>query len=168
MKHISILFFTALVFLSACDNNNTGQPDNKVGTTTAGVQNKASTEQELHGKLDEWIRAIVTQDRVKLNTLASDDHLYTGFDGSTFTKSSNIESLTNPMFRIEKIETEDVKVRIYGNTGVVTGIAKLKMSAESGASTSDTRFTQTWVQQQNDWKLVSEHTSQIPAQSGGQ
>jgi uncharacterized protein (TIGR02246 family) len=160
-----ILIATATIFAS-CEKNDASNPENRVGATTAGVQNEAATEQEVRNKLDEWIKAIMQQDRAALNRLATDDHMYTGFDGSTFSKAANIESLTNPMFHIGTIETEDVKVKTYDNAAIVTGKALLKMTAESGSSESATRFTQTWVRRNGEWQLAAEHTSQIPQDAG--
>lgn len=154
MKYFLALAICCSVILTSCDN--TGA----VPAVTSG--NSAQTEQEVRNLLKEWITAITQQDTATLNRLAADEHVFTGFDGSTMTKRDNIESLSNPMFHIGSIQTEDVKVQTYGDAAVITGKAILKMTEESGSSESRTRFTQTWIRRNGAWQLVAEHTSQLP------
>ena len=171
MKNSFILALCFSAVFASCDNTGTvpaAQQENQ--NTTLGsrseTQTTAQAEQEIRDRLDEWIKAIMQQDKATLNRLAADEHIYTGFDGSTFTKAANIESLTNPMFHIGIIETEDVKVIAHGDAAVITGRANLKMTAESGSSESATRFTQTWIRRNGAWQLAAEHTSQVPKDAG--
>jgi ketosteroid isomerase-like protein len=166
VKYTFILGLCCSVIFASCDNTGTvPAAEQNTETTTFGgkqTQTPAQAEQEIRDRLDEWIKAIMQQDKAALNRLAADEHIYTGFDGSTFTKAANIESLTNPMFHIGTIETEDVKVQTHGDAAVITGRANLKMTAESGSSESATRFTQTWIRRNGVWQLAAEHTSQVP------
>ncbi|MES2764277.1 MAG: nuclear transport factor 2 family protein [Bacteroidota bacterium] len=156
MKILSAFFCVMVLLLTSCEQKT-------YNTTSEGSsQNASQQEQEIKNLLNEWTTAITQQDAEALNRLAADEHFFTGFDGTMLTKQDNIASLTNPMFHIGAIETQDVKVHTYADAAVITGKANLTMTAESGSSKSSTRFTQTWIRNNGVWQLVAEHTSNLP------
>ena len=54
--------------------------------------------------------------------------------------------------------TSDVSVRVYGSTGVATGIATTKNSA---GATGQSRFLQAWTWEQGQWRLAASQATPI-------
>src|SRR5258707_2864125 len=85
-------------------------------------QNKSTPAKakEVLAKIEkDWGDANVSQDTGTLNRILSDDIVFTTYDGKVLNKASVLESVKNE--KIESDEQSDIVVRIYGNTGVVTG-----------------------------------------------
>ena len=55
----------------------------------------------------------------------------------------------------------DMKVRIYGNTAVITGISNEKIRFKGNESMVRYRRTTVYVRRQNRWQCVSFHGSRI-------
>ena len=54
------------------------------------------------------------------------------------------------------------KIRLYGDSAIVTGITSIK--GHSGGTTfeGDFQFTDTWVRHDGGWKLAASHASRLP------
>jgi hypothetical protein len=60
---------------------------------------------------------------------------------------------------------EDVRVRFYGDTAIVTGrlVTKAKVGVQEIAGFTS-RFTDTWVRRQGRWQVVARHYSRVPVE----
>jgi len=61
--------------------------------------------------------------------------------------------------KFQSITTDDVQVRVYGNTAVETGRSTMIGQDKGQIVPRDTRFTRVWVKQQGRWRLVANHYS---------
>ena len=62
----------------------------------------------------------------------------------------------------DMFRNHDQKVRLYGDSAIVTGITTIK--GQSGGKTfeGDFQFTDTWVHRDGHWKLAASHASRLP------
>lgn len=68
-----------------------------------------------------WANAVVSRDMNVLDKLFSDDLFITTYDGKTRGKEQELEVLKpSPDVKTISVENEDVRVKIYGKTSVVT------------------------------------------------
>ncbi len=82
------------------------------------------------------------------------------------TKAENEARFKDPSVRrgrIESLSSDDVKVRVYGDsTAIVTGSWKRASKDADGKDTSAAgRFTRVWVKQNGKWMLAAAHYSPI-------
>jgi len=75
------------------------------------------------------------------------------------TKPQVIADFTSGNLRFQSITTDDVKVRVYGNAAVETGLSTMNGQDKGNAVPHDTRFTRVWIKQQGRWRLVANHYS---------
>ena len=54
---------------------------------------------------------------------------------------------------------DEVRVRVYENTAVETGLSTMVGQDKGKAVPRDTRFTRVWVKQEGRWRLVANHYS---------
>lgn len=59
-----------------------------------------------------------------------------------------------------RYETSDIRVRIYGDTAVVSGRLKRIRQINGKELTDDWRFTKVYVRQAQEWRVVSFHASE--------
>jgi ketosteroid isomerase-like protein len=97
-----------------------------------------------------------------LSSLIADDYVITMEDGATLGKVGFISHTAEPSEHVETSEFGDIKIRMHGDTAIVTG--SYHESGESGGKHFDyrDRLTDVWMKIDGKWKLVASHYS-IPA-----
>jgi ketosteroid isomerase-like protein len=67
--------------------------------------------------------------------------------------------------KISELTESDVKARMFGNTGIVTGLLHLKAMVGDKDISGEYRWTRVYVKQGDEWKVVTEqHTYVLPPQ----
>ena len=137
-----------------------------VAVPAMGVAQKQSADshrtsvEEAIKKLDnERIQAQIHADATALDRIYAPDFIGVGPSGRVRTKPQVILDFTSGDLRLQSITTDDVQVRVYGNTAVETGRSTMIGQDKGQTVPRDTRFTRVWVKQQGRWRLVANHYS---------
>ena len=120
---------------------------------------RKSVEQAIRRLDDERIQAQVHADATALDRIYADDFIGVGPSGTVRTKPQVIADFTSHDLKFQSITTEEVQVRVYGNTAVETGRSTMTGQDKGKDVPRDTRFTRVWVKQQGRWRLVANHYS---------
>jgi ketosteroid isomerase-like protein len=116
--------------------------------------------EEAIKKLDnERIQAQIHADATALDRIYAADFIGVGPSGTLRTKPQVISDFTSGDLKFQSITTDDVQVRVYGNTAVETGRSTMNGQDKGKTVPRDTRFTRVWVRQQGRWRLVANHYS---------
>ena len=116
--------------------------------------------EEAIRKLDnERIQAQIHADARALDRIYAADFIGVGPSGTVRTKPQVILDFTSGDLKFQSITTDDVQVRVYGNTAVETGRSTMIGEDKGQTVPRDTRFTRVWVKQQGRWLLVANHYS---------
>src|ERR1044071_211373 len=116
--------------------------------------------EEAIKKLDnERIQAQIHADATSLDRIYAADFIGVGPSGTLRTKPQVISDFTSGDLKFQSITTDDVQVRVYGNTAVETGRSTMTGQDKGKTVPRDTRFTRVWVKQQGRWRLVANHYS---------
>jgi FKBP-type peptidyl-prolyl cis-trans isomerase FkpA len=91
-------------------------------TKTRPVQ-VAEVEAELKTLKREWFDAVTKNDVATLNRIFADDFIAMSSDGSFLTKTEMTDLLSSGRIKVDEIKVDEFKLRLYGNTAVVTGRA---------------------------------------------
>ena len=119
------------------------------------------TSAEISKWMDKEADAYIKSDDKALGEMLADDFVLVASVGQTFDKPSILASLRDGKLKIEAIPTEDVKIRVYGNTAVVTGQSKLKGTFD-GTDISEThRFTNVLIKHDGRWQCVNAQMTRI-------
>ena len=130
-----------------------GQKQSARGSRTTSVE-------EAIRKLDnERIQAQIHADARALDRIYADDFIGVGPSGTVRTKPQGIADFTSGDLKFQSITTDEVKVRVYENTAVETGLSTMIGQDKGKAVPRDTRFTRVWVKQEGNWRLVANHYS---------
>ena len=124
---------------------------------------RVTAEQELIKLENRWNDAIVKHDWAFFDQILADDYISTDFDGNVGTKADFLEFLRSGESVIASSIVDDMKVRIYGDTVVVTGRTTTVNEQYQGKDLSGQyRWTDTWVKYYlGRWRCVAEHISRI-------
>ncbi|QDU36519.1 SnoaL-like domain protein [Maioricimonas rarisocia] len=113
---------------------------------------KSAVEKELdeHGK--RWQKAVEERDEETLRELLAEDFMAIETDGSTKTREQYIENVTQTNLTYREGELKNLKVRIYGNTAVVTARAILDVTKDGRDLDVPVRVTSVLVKRNGRWE----------------
>jgi len=123
-----------------------------------------SVEQAIRQVDHERIQAQIGADAVALDRIYADDFIGIGPSGTVRTKAQVISDFTSGDLKFQSITTDDVHVRVYGNTAVETGRSIMSGQDKGKVVPRDNRFTRVWVKQRGRWRLVANHYSLLITQ----
>jgi ketosteroid isomerase-like protein len=95
-----------------------------------------------------------------LASLLDEDFVITIEDGSTYGKTGYVSHSAEPSVHVEVAEMSDLRVRMHGNTAVVTGAYHEKGESNGKRYEYHDRFTDVWVKNgSGKWQVVASHYS---------
>lgn len=109
----------------------------------------------------EWANALVNGDAAALDRIEAEDFVFTGPDGKVETKADDLRNLKSGALKMTECRLEDVKVRVYGKTAIVTGVNIIKGSMNGQDISGKYRFTDVLIRKKDKWQAVSAHVSPI-------
>ena len=120
-----------------------------------------SVQQAIRQIDHERIQAQIDADRVVLDRIYAADFIGIGPSGTVRTKPQVISDFTSGELKFQSITTDDVRVRVYGNTAVETGRSTMIGVDKGNAVPVENRFTRVWIKQGGLWRLVANHYSPL-------
>ena len=106
-------------------------------------------------------QAILKSDAASIEKMTSDDYTFITLKGELRTKAEIVKGFSSGSFKYESRTISDLKVRVYGDTAVVTG-RSIQKGVENGKDYSgDYWFTRVYVKQNNAWITVALQTTMI-------
>jgi ketosteroid isomerase-like protein len=118
-------------------------------------QTKGDTTREEVLKLEkEFSEAIVKNDAEAVGRFLADDWIIIDPDGGIIDKATFLDVIKSGTLTHEMMESDDARVRIYGNTGMVTALTKTKGQFSGQAFTTQERTTDIFVKQNGRWQCA--------------
>ena len=136
-------------------------------TASIGLGQKQRTRRAPQRSVDQVIRQVdheriqaqIGADAAALDRIYADDFIGIGPSGTVRTKAQVIADFTSSDLKFQSITTDDVHVRVYGNTAVETGRSTMIGQDKGKTVPRDNRFTRVWIKQGAHWRLVANHYS---------
>jgi len=135
-----------------------------VGPTLALGQNpdsSSSSEQQIKALEEERNQAILKGDAAALDRMTSDDYTFITLRGELRTKAEIVKGFQSGSFKYDSRTISDLKVRIFGDTAIVTGRSSQKGKENGKDYSGDYRFTRVYVKQNGRWITVALQTTLI-------
>jgi|SRR5579862_1348189 len=92
-----------------------------------------------------------------LASLLDEDFVITFENGNVYGKTGYISFSGTSTIRVDVAEMSDLKIRMHGNTSVVTGWYHEVGVDKDGAYDYRDRFTDVWMKSGGKWLLVASH-----------
>ena len=108
------------------------------------------------------IEAMTKQDAQALDEILADDLSFTHTTARVETKAEFISSLTSGRAKYRSVERDDVTVRQYGDTAVVTGHAKVHVDADGQGLKFQIRFIDVYAKRDDVWRMVAYQSTRLP------
>ena len=121
-------------------------PENPSTNTTAA---------EVESRDRQFMDAAIEADIATLDSIMSDDYVFISGVGQMMDKKEHLDSLKSGDSKYKSLTYDDVKVRTYGDTAVLTGHITGEGS-NAGRNISGAHFiTRVYVKQGGRWIIVS-------------
>lgn len=129
--------------------------------TAASTQAQPAPEtQEVVGLETAWNEAHKTGDAASLERLWADDLEVAVPRMPVMSKAEALAFVRSGRMHFQRYETSDLRVRLYGNTAVVTGRLQRTRTISGKQMDDDWRFTKVYVRQGGLWRVVAFHASE--------
>jgi hypothetical protein len=122
---------------------------------------KLETEQLLRRLNDEWVKALVRGDREVLDEIMAEDFFFAyPFEGDD--KGQFINDVASGDVRVEYMTRENVSVRIWDSTAVLTAKDSAKWYYQGHDYTGHYKIIHIYTCRNQRWQLVSVQACPIP------
>ncbi|AUZ53794.1 hypothetical protein B1L07_00085 [Stenotrophomonas acidaminiphila] len=110
---------------------------------------------------DAWNRLRLQGEAAALAPLLAEDWLLIHFDGRVQHRADDLQALAARPRRNLRIDNGDVRIRRYGDTGVVTGTSVQAALSDGQPWQGRLRVTRVWVLRAGHWQRVASHSSRL-------
>ena len=147
MKRTWILFLVGLLSLGIA--------------TRSQAQTSGATEKAVAALEQQWLQSQKTNNPDLVAPLLADKFVSTGSDGKVQSKAESFA--TAKATKYDSAAYEDVKVTVFGDSAIATGVMKARGTDPSGKPLDvNERWTDTWVKMPNGkWQCVASHQSAV-------
>ena len=110
-------------------------------------------------------QAIVAGDIGTLDALYAREFYYNRAGGDSLSKADYFAFLRSGDVKVRRAVREDVTIRVYGDTAVVTGVQHNDVNLKGEDRKVNLRYLHVWVNGPGGWKLVARQATNLPAQN---
>ena len=127
-------------------------------TVTLPAQDKAdaATVRALELK---WTQSYKERSIDILSSLLADEFMITIEDGSVYSKAGYISHSADASVHVQVAELSDLKVRVHGDTAIVTGAYHERGQSNGKRYEYHDRLTDVWMKINGKWQVVASHYS---------
>jgi ketosteroid isomerase-like protein len=120
-----------------------------------GLALAAGVEDEIKNLEKERAAAVVKADTDTLEKFTADDYILINSNGQMMDKQQTMEAIKTGQIKIASNELSDLKVRVYGNTAIVTGKSTVKGIVSGTEVNGPVMFTRVYVKKNGHWQAVA-------------
>jgi ketosteroid isomerase-like protein len=121
-----------------------------------------TAEEELLKLEKEFAEAIVENDLEGLGRLVTDDWIIIGPDGEIVDRARFFEVIKSGALTHDTMQSEDFRVRVYGDSALVTGITRTKGKFMGQEFSTQERATDVFIKRDGRWQCVLTHLTRLP------
>ena len=103
----------------------------------------------------DWGDAYIKRDLAALRNILADDYTFTDPLGGVTDKAQNLAYIATAEFVIKDTESSDIRVRLYGDTAVVTALSNFKALYRGVAVRGSYQYTDVLVRRGGRWYAVA-------------
>ena len=110
---------------------------------------------------DDWAAALLNADLATIDRIEAPDYTLADQDGNLMTRAQSDAELKAGDYKATAFKNDEVKVRVYGDTAIVSGLETETSTYKGKDSSGQYRFTDVFVKRDGGWQAVATHTSKV-------
>jgi ketosteroid isomerase-like protein len=115
---------------------------------------RTDTDEELLKLEKQFAAAIVKNDPEAIGRFVADDWIIINADGGIIEKARFLDVIKSGALTHEMMESDDIRVRIYGESAVVTGLVRTKGKFMGQDFSTHERATDVFIKHDGRWRCV--------------
>jgi ketosteroid isomerase-like protein len=127
--------------------------------TTPGIV--PNEEQRIRQIESDWGDAFLRRDMATLDRLMADEYILTDPLGNVRSKGESLAAIQTNEVSFESTESDNVNVRINGDTAVVTGRSTFRGRYKGWSMAGRYQYTDVLVRRSGSWRAVSSHITAL-------
>jgi len=129
---------------------------------------KRDAKREIEDMETQWRDAQLTGNVSEMEKLLSEDYFGISMTGQVNTKAQQLDRIRKRALNLTKIELSDVKVKLFGNTAVVTSRAEVAGTIDGKPMNGSFRYTRVYQRVAGLWKITNFEATRLalPDESG--
>jgi ketosteroid isomerase-like protein len=120
-----------------------------------------SAEDEIRQIESEWGEAFERHDLATLDRVMAEEYILTDPLGNVRSKAESLAAIRTSEVLFESTKSDDVNVRINGDTAVVTGRSTFRGRYKGWSMAGQYQYTDVLVKRMGSWKAVSSHITAL-------
>lgn len=138
-----------------------------LAATAPAMGQTSNAEKELMALAKEGDAAFFKNDTAFSERVLAEEWTLIDPEGVTKSKAQVLKEAKEGTFKVVSGETMEMKVRVYGDAGVVTGYSRLKATYKGMPISSTDRWTDVYVKRDGKWQCVAGQVTHVAADSEG-
>ena len=110
----------------------------------------------------EFAQAIVSNDLEGIGRIVADEWIIIDPNGEIVDRTRFFEVIKSGALTHEMMESEDLRVRVYGDSAVVTAVTRTKGAFMGQNFSTQERATDVFVKRDGRWQCVLTHLTRFP------
>ncbi len=131
-------------------------------TYSSKASQNAKAEQEIRRLEREWFDSYIRGDRAAFDRIVANDAVITYGNGKVGNKSEAMAEIKAPADSSYSLTSDDVQVRVYEDTVIVTGRVTEKGTFNGRNVNSQSRYTDVWVRRNGRWQIAAAQNTRLP------
>jgi len=119
-------------------------------------------EEELLKVEKEFAQAIVSNDLEGIGRIVADDWIIIDPNGDMVDRRRFFEVIKSGALTHDMMESENFRVRVYGDSAVVTAVTRSKGKFMGQEFSTQERATDVFVKREGRWQCVLTHLTRLP------
>jgi ketosteroid isomerase-like protein len=128
-----------------------------------GASAGPSVEEQIKKMEKDRAAAVVKADVAALEGQTADDYILINANGQLSDKATTMNNIKTGNIKLTANDVSDLKVRVYGNTAVVTGKSNAKGTIGGRELKGPVMFTRVYVKKNGKWQSVAFQQTPIVA-----
>jgi ketosteroid isomerase-like protein len=122
----------------------------------------SDAEEELLRIEEEFAQAIVSNDLEGMGRIVADDWIIIDANGDIVDRTRFLEVIKSGALTHDMMKSEDFRVRVYGDSAVVTAVTRTKGKFMRQEFSTQERATDVFVKRDGRWQCVLTHLTRLP------
>jgi ketosteroid isomerase-like protein len=122
----------------------------------------SEAEEELLKLEKDFAEAIVANDLDAIGPLIADDWIIIDPDGAIVHRARFFDVIKSGALMHDMMESEDFRVRVYGDSAVVTALTRTKGKFMGQEFSTQERATDVFIKRDRRWQCVLTHLTRLP------
>lgn len=131
-----------------------------------GPNSSPEVEALLRSAEERIFEAIRARNLAGLEAELSEDFVHSPLGSAEMDRGAFIASVRDMPYRILEIRGENLRVRVFGDTAILSGIQRARVALPDGAAVNAaTGFVDVFVRTQGQWRLRHAVSAELPGES---